>query len=78
MAAFITRYLTRLVDTDLRTNWFVWYAVAGHFDPEVADCAPPYLRIKGCLHLPGEFRRLPRGPVILEPSHPLTGVTCIY
>ncbi len=40
--------------------------------------APPYLRIKGCLHLPGEFRRLPRGPVILEPSHPLTGVTCIY
>lgn len=44
MAAFITRYLTRLVDTDLRTNWFVWYAVAGFFDPEVEDCAPPYLR----------------------------------
>ncbi len=44
MAAFITKYLTRLVDTDLRTNWFIWYAVAGHFDPEVPDCAPPYLR----------------------------------
>lgn len=44
MASFVTRYLTRLVDTDLRTNWFVWYAVAGHFDHETEACAPPYLR----------------------------------
>ncbi len=44
MASFVTRYLRRLVDTDLNTNWFVWYAVAGHFDHENEACAPPYLR----------------------------------
>ena len=32
------------------------------------------LRIKGCMHLPGAFRRLPRPSSAPEPSHPPTGV----
>lgn len=44
MAAFIVAYLERLADTDLATNWFVWYAATGAFDPTREDCAPPYLR----------------------------------
>lgn len=44
MAAFIAKYLRRLCETDLSTNWFVWYAVTGGFNPDRADCAPPYLR----------------------------------
>ena len=44
MASFIVAYLERLADTDLATNWFVWYAAAGQFDPGREDCAPPYLR----------------------------------
>lgn len=44
MAAFIVAYLERLADTDLATNWFVWYAATGQFDASREDCAPPYLR----------------------------------
>ncbi|MBX7195410.1 MAG: BtaA family protein [Sandaracinaceae bacterium] len=44
MADYIVSYLKRLASTDVGTNWFVWYAIAGQFDHERADAVPPYLR----------------------------------
>lgn len=44
MAAFILGYLERLAHTDIPTNWFVWQAIAGHYDHERQDALPPFLR----------------------------------
>jgi S-adenosylmethionine-diacylglycerol 3-amino-3-carboxypropyl transferase len=44
MADFIISHLKRLARTDVGTNWFIWYAIAGHFDHEREDAVPPYLR----------------------------------
>lgn len=41
---FIVRHIRRLAETDLRTNWFVWYFVTGQFNHEESDGVPPYLR----------------------------------
>lgn len=41
---FFVSHLKRLARTDLSTNWFVWYAVAGHFNHGNPDAVPPYLR----------------------------------
>jgi len=37
-------HLQRVAETDLERNWFVWFAIAGHFNHAHADAAPPYLR----------------------------------
>jgi S-adenosylmethionine-diacylglycerol 3-amino-3-carboxypropyl transferase len=37
-------HLQRVCDTDLERNWFVWFAIAGHFNRAREDAAPPYLR----------------------------------
>lgn len=44
MADYIVEHLKRLARTDVGTNWFIWYAIAGQFDHERADAVPPYLR----------------------------------
>ncbi|AKF05436.1 DUF3419 family protein [Sandaracinus amylolyticus] len=45
LAAFVLDHLRRLARTDVATNWFVWWAIAGHFDHErTTDAVPPYLR----------------------------------
>jgi S-adenosylmethionine-diacylglycerol 3-amino-3-carboxypropyl transferase len=44
MAEFVLEYLRRLACTDMATNWFCWYAIAGHFDHARPDAVPPYLR----------------------------------
>ncbi|MEQ1567397.1 MAG: DUF3419 family protein [Myxococcota bacterium] len=44
MLDVVRDHLRKCNETDLRTNWFVWYAVAGHFDHERSDAVPPYLR----------------------------------
>ena len=41
---FFVEHLKRVVATDCRTNWFVWYTVAGEFNHEEQDAVPPYLR----------------------------------
>ncbi len=44
MADYIVDHLKRLARTDVGTNWFVWYAIAGQFDHERPEAVPPYLR----------------------------------
>lgn len=44
MAEFILAHLERLAGTDVATNWFVWYAIAGQFDHDCEAAVPPYLR----------------------------------
>lgn len=41
---FLVTHLTRVICTDLETNWFAWWAAAGHFNHENPDAVPPYLR----------------------------------
>lgn len=45
LAAFILDHLRRLAHTEVATNWFIWWAIAGHFDHDrPSDAVPPYLR----------------------------------
>lgn len=44
LAEFFAHHVRRLADTDLRTNWFVWYFVTGQFNHEEPEGVPPYLR----------------------------------
>lgn len=44
LAEYFVQHIRRLADTDLRTNWFVWYFVTGQFHHEDPDGVPPYLR----------------------------------
>lgn len=41
---FILEHLQNLARTDVETNWFAWYGVAGHYNHENDKAVPPYLR----------------------------------
>jgi S-adenosylmethionine-diacylglycerol 3-amino-3-carboxypropyl transferase len=41
---FMVRHLEAVAATDLETNWFAWYSVAGEFNHENPEAVPPYLR----------------------------------
>jgi S-adenosylmethionine-diacylglycerol 3-amino-3-carboxypropyl transferase len=41
---FFVEHLTRVMHTDLATNWFFWWAAAGQFDHDNPLAVPPYLR----------------------------------
>ena len=44
MFDYFLTHLTRVMHTDLSTNWFFWYAAAGEFDHRTPAAVPPYLR----------------------------------
>lgn len=44
MVDFFVHHLTRVMHTDLATNWVAWFAAAGQFNHEREDAVPPYLR----------------------------------
>ncbi len=44
MVGFLHLYMKRIAATDIERNWFVWYAAAGHYNHELEDAVPPYLR----------------------------------
>ncbi|EDM77846.1 hypothetical protein PPSIR1_01427 [Plesiocystis pacifica SIR-1] len=44
MVDFFENHMKRLADTDLERNWYAWYAAAGHFNHDLDDSVPPYLR----------------------------------
>lgn len=44
MLDVVHNHLRKTNETDIHTNWFVWYAAAGHFNHERTDAVPPYLR----------------------------------
>ncbi|NVB40352.1 DUF3419 family protein [Pseudenhygromyxa sp. WMMC2535] len=44
LIAFFETHMKRLVETDLERNWYAWYAAAGHFNHELPEAVPPYLR----------------------------------
>lgn len=44
VGTFILRHLHRLCETDVWTNWYVWLAVAGHFNHDDESAVMPYLR----------------------------------
>jgi S-adenosylmethionine-diacylglycerol 3-amino-3-carboxypropyl transferase len=41
---FFIEHLKRVAATDVETNWFVWYTVAGEFNHDNPNAVPPYLR----------------------------------
>lgn len=41
---FVMTHLERVAATDVETNWFAWYAAAGHFNHANPEAVPPYLR----------------------------------
>lgn len=44
MVDFFVSHLTRVMQTDLWTNWVAWFAAAGQFNHARQDAVPPYLR----------------------------------
>jgi S-adenosylmethionine-diacylglycerol 3-amino-3-carboxypropyl transferase len=44
MADLFVAHLTKVMHTDIATNWFFWWAAAGQFDHHNAEAVPPYLR----------------------------------
>ncbi len=44
VCAFLLMHLQRVADTDVARNWFVWYAIAGHYNHDDQDAIPPFLR----------------------------------
>jgi S-adenosylmethionine-diacylglycerol 3-amino-3-carboxypropyl transferase len=44
LSEHIAQHLVKLAHTDVETNWFVWWALAGQFNHERTDAVPPYLR----------------------------------
>lgn len=40
----LVEHLRRVAATDLARNWFAWTALAGHYNHELPDAVPPYLR----------------------------------
>jgi len=41
---YFLRHCERVAATDCKTNWFAWYAMAGHYNHEEPRAVPPYLR----------------------------------
>ena len=41
---FMLRHLERVAETDCETNWFAWYAAAGHYNHDNPSAVPPFLR----------------------------------
>jgi len=44
VADFLLSHLERVAATDVETNWFAWYAAAGHYNHAHPDAVPPFLR----------------------------------
>ncbi|MEM6961625.1 MAG: DUF3419 family protein [Myxococcota bacterium] len=44
LTEFFCNYIRRIACTDLERNWFAWYAAAGHFNHDIPDAVPPYVR----------------------------------
>lgn len=42
--SYVLDHLRAVAATDLETNWFAWYAVAGTFNHDRPDAAPPFVR----------------------------------
>ena len=42
VCAFLLMHLQRVADTDVARNWFVWYAIAGHYNHDDQDAIPPF------------------------------------
>lgn len=41
---YFVRHCERVAATDCKTNWFAWYAMAGHYNHDDQQAVPPYLR----------------------------------
>lgn len=44
LVSYFVEHIKRVASTDLETNWFAWYSVAGQYNHEHPDAVPPYLR----------------------------------
>lgn len=41
---YFVDHCVRVAATDVETNWFAWYAIAGHYNHDHPEAVPPYLR----------------------------------
>lgn len=41
---YFVDHCARVAETDVETNWFAWYAIAGHYNHDHPEAVPPYLR----------------------------------
>lgn len=62
LSTLILAHLRAVADTDLETNWFAWYAIAGTFNHDRSDAAPPFVR-------PGNHERSIRSTTRLSFRH---------
>lgn len=44
LVELVIAHLKKVASTDLARNWFAWQAVAGHYNHDLEDAVPPYLR----------------------------------
>lgn len=44
MVDYFTTHMKRVAETELETNWFAWFVIAGQYNHESQDAVPPYLR----------------------------------
>jgi S-adenosylmethionine-diacylglycerol 3-amino-3-carboxypropyl transferase len=44
LSQFFLEHCQRVAKTDCKTNWFAWYAIAGHYNHSDPEAVPPYLR----------------------------------
>ncbi len=44
MVNYFVEHVKRVASTQLETNWFAWYVVAGQYNHENPNAVPPYLR----------------------------------
>lgn len=44
LVSFYISHAKRVAETDLERNWIAWYSLAGHFNHDLAESMPPYLR----------------------------------
>jgi S-adenosylmethionine-diacylglycerol 3-amino-3-carboxypropyl transferase len=44
MVDYFVTHMKRVAATDLHTNWFAWFVIAGQYNHENKDAVPPYLR----------------------------------
>lgn len=44
LTEYLIEHLRRVAATDLARNWFAWAAIAGHYNHDLPDAVPPYLR----------------------------------
>ncbi len=62
MVNYFVEHVKRVASTQLETNWFAWYVVAGQYNHENPNAVPPYLR-------PDRYEKSYKSPTQMRSHH---------